>query len=161
MANGLKSFLFNPFALLFFTACLGIALGRVKIKKFCLGACGTLVVGLAVGWLVILSAGRVGKSSPLYAAASKLISQGVISKEFFNLFLILFVVSLGLISGKEVVAALRQYGFKFLSIGFLITLLGFATTTALIKTTDVNPYQLSGVYSGAMLSTPADRKSVV
>ncbi len=155
MGNSLGSFLLNPFTLLFFTAFLGIALGRVKIKSFCLGACGTLVVGLVVGWLTVSFAKRVGKSSPLYASASKLISQGVVSQEFFNLFLILFVVSLGLISGKEVVAALKQYGFKFLSIGFIITLLGFSTTTVLIETTDINPYQLSGVYSGAMLSTPA------
>lgn len=155
MTEGLGKFIMNPFTLLFLTVFLGIVLGKIKIKKFSFGACGALIVGLVIGWGVVLYAKSIDKLSPLYKTASKLTSGGVISEEFFNFFLILFVVSLGLISGKQVVTALKKYGMKFLTIGFVISLTGFILTFGLIKASNVNPYQLSGVYSGSMLSTPA------
>lgn len=147
-------FIMNPFALLFITLFLGMAFGKIKIKKFSFGACGALIVGLVFGWMVMLYANGIGKASPLYKTASQMISKGVISSDFSNFFLILFVVSVGLISGKQVVSALKKYGMKFLTIGFAIPLIAFILTFAAMKVTNVNPYQISGVYSGSMLSSP-------
>lgn len=155
-----ENLILSPFLLLFITAFLGLSFGKIKFGKFSFGACGALIIGLLFGWGVINFANQFGKSSAAYQTAQRIISDGIISNDFFNFFLLLFVIALGLISGKEVVPAIKQYGKKFLAISLIVPLIGFLSTLTLIKTTDINPYQLSGVYTGAMLSTPAFAESL-
>jgi putative transport protein len=71
------------------------------------------------------------------------------------LFLLLFVAAVGLLAAKDIGPVLKKYGAKFVILGFIITLLGAATTygsTMLMK--NANPYEVSGVYTGALTSTP-------
>ena len=155
MVNAFGKFLMSPFTLLFLTIFLGRAFGNIKFfKKVAFGACGALIVGLVIGFFMIVYAKGLSKLSPLHATATNLISKGVISQDFFNLFLILFVAAVGLISGKQVIKAIKTYGTKFLTVGFSISLAAFIITCTVIQVSNINSYQIAGLFSGSMLSTP-------
>jgi hypothetical protein len=106
-------FIINQYVLLFAAAVLGLAFGKIKIGKFAFGLSGTLFSGLLLGWAAVAYAGSVPKTSPIYAAASKVEAGNVISNDFFNLFLIIFIAAIGLLTGKDIGKALKKYGIKW------------------------------------------------
>lgn len=151
----LGAFVLNPFVLLFTTAFLGIALGKIKIRKFSLGLPGALFSGLFLSWASITFATSVPKDSVLYTVAHKVITDGVISKNFFDLFLCLFIASIGLLTGKDIARVLKKYGVKFLILGFAITFTGIVATYGyLVANKQLSSYQISGIYAGALTSSP-------
>lgn len=154
--------IFNPFVLMFVTIALGILLGKVNLGRFSLGSSGALFVGLVIGWAVYKYASAIyisgDEAASGYLAASKIMESNggkVINPYFFSASLIFFVAAVGLLASKDLGAVIKKYGSKFILLGFLITFVGAGATygaTALISST--NSYAISGVYTGALTSSP-------
>jgi putative transport protein len=155
MHFNIGAFALNQFVLLFAAAFLGLAFGKIKIGKFSFGLSGTLFSGLFLGWAAIAYSKHIGQGSPLYAIAHEVATKGVISKDFFDFFLVIFITAVGLLTGKDIGPALKKYGIKFLIIGFVITFVGVAVTFGYVKTAkNYSAYQVSGIYTGALTSSP-------
>lgn len=156
------SLLFNPFVLMFVTIALGLLFGKIKFGKFSFGASGALFVGLVIGWIVYKYANGAyesgDESAAGFAAAATIFSGNggkLIHTNFFSTSLIFFVAAVGLLAAKDLGIVLRKYGAKFVILGLVITLVGAGATygaTAIVKGT--NAYAVSGVYTGALTSSP-------
>ncbi len=145
------AWILNPFILMFLAVFTGMMLGKIKFGKFNFGVSGTLFSGLIIGWWAL----RYAQNLEGNTAADKLMAAGVIPKDFFFLFLILFVVAVGLLAAKDMGLVLKKYGTKFVILGFIITLLGAAATYGMtLLSTGSSPYEVSGVYTGALTSSP-------
>ncbi len=158
MSFDYMKWLMNPFVLMFVTVVSGLLFGKIKFGKFKFGTSGALFTGLLIGWLMLGMAQNVDPetaSASTVKASEALIKSGVVDKGFFTLFLILFVVAVGLLAAKDIDIVLKKYGAKFIIMGFLITFIGAGTTygmTHFFKSN--NPYEVSGVYTGALTSSP-------
>ncbi len=134
----------------------GVLLGRLKIGRFSFGISGALFTGLVIGWFIY------NKYTLLYKGAvyipdhvSSLIQDGVIHINFFYLFLILFVAAVGLLAAKDLGVVVKKYGAKFVTLGFLITFTGAATTYIMsLLSPGRDPFAIAGVYTGALTSSP-------
>jgi len=145
------AWILNPFILMFVAVFTGMLFGKIKFGKFNFGVSGTLFTGLVIGWWALGYAKKLGENK----AAASLISNGVVSKSFFSLFLILFVAAVGLLAAKDMGVVLKKYGAKFVILGFIITLLGAGATYGMtLFSQGANPYEVSGVYTGALTSSP-------
>ncbi len=148
----------DPFVLMFITVATGLLFGKVKFGKFSLGTSGALFTGLLIGWAIYNFGSNIidqGEGTAGYAAATKMISESIIHSHFFNTSLILFVAAVGLLAAKDMGIVLKKYGAKFIVLGMVITFVGAAVTygaTALISST--NAYEVAGVYTGALTSSP-------
>ena len=152
----------NLFILLFITAGLGLLFGKIQFGKFNFGSSGALFVGLLVGWGVYTLAQDIYESGDPDAAgmsAARTIMEtnggNIINTLFFSASLIIFVATVGLLAAKDLKVIIKKYGIKFIALGFLITVVGAAGTyasTAIVK--DANPFAVTGVYTGAMTSSP-------
>jgi len=155
MKFDVMSWMMNPFILMFVAVFAGMLFGKIKFGKFNFGVSGTLFSGLLIGWWVLGVAKGVDEGGQGFKAAGKLISSGVVPKDFFYLFLILFVAAVGLLAAKDMGAVLKKYGMKFVILGFLITFLGAAATYGMtLFSPGASPYEVSGVYTGALTSSP-------
>lgn len=148
----------NPFVLMFVSVATGLLLGKVKFGKFSLGTSGALFTGLIIGWGIYRLGSNIianGEEATGYAAAVKMINNGIINSSFFETSLIVFVAAVGLLAAKDMDVVLKKYGKKFVVLGLLITLVGAGATyaaTAILSNT--NSYEVSGVYVGALTSSP-------
>lgn len=142
----------NPFMLMFLAVFTGMLLG--KLLK--IGTSGALFTGLGIGWAIMKAANKVVASGVgNVKAAEKLLKVSVVDKGFFSLFLILFVAAVGLLAADKIAVIIKKYGPKFILLGFLITFLGAGTTYVLtVLSNGSNPYEVSGVYTGALTSSP-------
>ncbi|TCO71350.1 aspartate-alanine antiporter-like transporter [Marinisporobacter balticus] len=159
MKFDVAAWLMNPFILMFVAVFTGMLFGKIRFGKFNFGVSGTLFTGLLIGWWVLGYGKGFGEGDAAYKAAEKLIKAGVIDKSFFSLFLILFVAAVGLLAAKDMGAVLKKYGAKFVILGFLITFLGATATYGMTLLSPAlglssNPYEISGVYTGALTSSP-------
>jgi putative transport protein len=138
----------------------GMMFGKIKFGKFNFGVSGTLFTGLLFGWVVVRYAKGFVEGDEYFGAAQSFLGKGIIPKDFFYLFLILFVAAVGLLAAKDIKAVLKKYGLKFVVLGLLITFVGAATTYGMtifsskVLETDSTPYEVSGVYTGALTSSP-------
>jgi putative transport protein len=138
----------------------GMMFGKIKFGKFNFGVSGTLFTGLLFGWIVVKYAKTFSEGDDLYSSATSFLGKGIIPKDFFYLFLILFVATVGLLAAKDIGAVLKKYVLKFVILGLVITFMGAAATYGMtILTTKVfdagsTPYEVSGVYTGALTSSP-------
>lgn len=145
----------NPFVLMFIAVFTGMIFGKIKFGKFNFGVSGCLFSGLVIGWWILGYGKGFDKSHPGFKAANRMIEADVIPKDFFYLFLILFVAAVGLLAAKDMGVVLKKYGAKFVILGFLITCLGAATTYGMtLLSPGASPYEVSGVYTGALTSSP-------
>lgn len=135
------------FFLLSVSAALGLLLGRVSWGRFRLGLSGALFCGIAAG---ILVPRLVQEGSSM----EQLLAAGIVPKDVFYLFLILFVASVGLLASRDVGQALRQYGMKFFVLAVVITLAGAVTLYAIASLTGQNAFSVTGLYVGALTSSP-------
>ncbi len=142
----------NPFILMFITIFTGLIVG--KILK--IGTSGALFTGLGIGWLVVkLANDEVAAQGPFASVFNSMLKVSVIDKKFFSLFLILFVAAVGLLAADKISLILKTYGTKFVVLGLLIVFIGAGTTyTLTILSNKANPYEVSGVYTGALTSSP-------
>ncbi|MEG0392416.1 MAG: hypothetical protein RR626_06610 [Anaerovoracaceae bacterium] len=150
--------MFDPFVLMFIVVVTGVIFGKVKFGKFSFGTSGALFTGLVVGYFVYkygLSIVDQGPGTPGFEAATKMMKNGIIHSYFFDTSLIIFVAAVGLLAAKDMGVVVRKYGAKFIILGLLITMVGAGATyasTAIIEKT--NAYEVAGVYTGALTSSP-------
>jgi putative transport protein len=149
-------FISNQFVLMFFSVVLGLALGKVQIRRFYLGTSGGLFVGLPIGWAVqhFLVDPWAGQTEmPAYAV--RILRDGVISICFFQLTLILFVAAVGLLAARDLNRVLRSYGAKLVVLGFVVPFVGAAVCYVMaVLSTNQDPFAVAGVYTGALTSSP-------
>ena len=155
MQFNLAAWIMNPFVLMMITVFLGMLFGKIKFGKFTFGVSGCLFVGLVIGWRVYRLAKAFPKTELGYNAALQLIKSGVIDEGFFTLFLILFIAAVGLLAAKDIGIIIKKYGSKFIILGFLITFTGAAATYGMaLILPGINSYEVTGVYTGALTSSP-------
>ena len=155
MQFNLAAWIMNPFVLMMITVFLGMFFGKIKFDKFTFGVSGCLFVGLVIGWWVYRLASTFPKTESGYKEALQLIKSGVIDKGFFTLFLILFIAAVGLLAAKDIGVIIKKYGSKFIILGFLITFVGaMATYGMALILPGINSYEVTGVYTGALTSSP-------
>ena len=145
----------NPIVLISFCVFLGILFGSIKLGRFSFSTSGSLFVGIVAGWLIVKYIHTIGPESELFGIAQNILSRDIVDKRFFDLFLVLFIASVGLLAARDVGRVIKKYGLKFIILGFLITFIGAATTFgfSLFYKVD-NPYLYTGVYTGALTSSP-------
>lgn len=145
----------SQFMLMFLAISTGLLFGKIKFGKFSFGISGALFTGLIIGWGAFKYSASVAEGSVAFDSAQKLLSAGVISSSFFEMFLIIFVCAVGLLAAKDMGIVLKKYGLKFVILGMLITFTSAAATYgATFFSKDSNPYEISGVYTGALTSSP-------
>ncbi|WP_411682264.1 hypothetical protein [Clostridium thailandense] len=150
-----NSFIMNSFVLLFAAVFLGLLFGKIKIGKFSFGFSGALFAGIALSWSVLTYARGIKSGTTAYKLAQQVVSKGLISTDLFNLFLILFIAAVGLIAGKDIRGILKKYGVKLITIGLVITLSGVTLTYVFLKSNKTfDAHQVSGIYAGALTSSP-------
>ncbi|MGI6486622.1 MAG: YidE/YbjL duplication [Tepidanaerobacteraceae bacterium] len=123
----------NEFFMLFLATCLGLMLGKIKIKNMSLGTSGALFIGLLFGMYGIK-----------------------VNHVLFDFSIILFVSSVGLLASQDIEQVLKSYGLKFAALGIIITSSGaFATyVCTVVYSKTIDPHLLAGTYTGALTSSP-------
>ncbi len=156
MKFDLVKWILSPYVLMFVSILTGLLFGKIKFGKFNFGLSGTLFTGLLIGWFADVYAKGIPESAgKAYTVAQGSIKASVIPKPFFIIFLILFVAAVGLLAAKDMGKVLKKYGVKFVILGVLITLIGaMATYGMTFVFSGANPYYVSGVYTGALTSSP-------
>lgn len=158
MAFDIYGFIMNPFVLLFITVSVGLAAGQIKFGKISFGTSGALFIGLLFGWIISRlgeSIIAVGEDAKGYNAAVNMLDNGVINSLLFTASLVVFVAAVGLLAGKDIGTVIKKYGITFIIIGLVITFVGAGSTyvaSTFIKGT--NPYEVVGIYTGALTSSP-------
>ncbi len=142
----------NQFVLLFIAVFIGFYIGKILR----IGVSGCLFSGLLLGWAITKWAQNIVVTADLHVgAANKLLQINVIDKIFFTFSIILFVTAIGFLAADKLGFVVKKYGIKFILLGFLITFSGAATTYLLTALSgNFNPYEVSGVYTGALTSSP-------
>ncbi|MDX9872410.1 MAG: hypothetical protein RBT41_08335 [Clostridia bacterium] len=155
MSFAYQAWLLNPFALMSLAIVTGWFLGKIRIGRFELGISGIMFTGMFIGWAVLQYAQGIPDGSPVFNTARSLIAADIIDKIYLDLFIILFIASVGLSSAKDIGAVMKKYGLKFIILGFVITAVGAGGTyAAALINKDINPYEAAGVYVGALTSSP-------
>lgn len=117
------------------TICLGLMLGKVKIKGFSLGITLVLFVGIALSAMgIVIDYKLVGLMK--------------------DLGLILFIFTVGLQVGPSFFASFRKGGLQLNLLAVAIVALGVVTTVMISKFSGETLDVMAGVYSGAISSTP-------
>lgn len=112
----------------------GLLLGQIQFKGIKLGISGTLFTGLLMG--------LAGFSVP---------------EAYFSWNLVIFVVSVGLLSSEDALEVFKRFGLKFIFLGAVATSVGALVTVLLVKTignSSIDPLLLAGAYTGALTSSP-------
>lgn len=155
MIFDLTSLILSPYFLIFVTLCIGMVLGDwKKMGSFQLGVGGPLFIGLGVGWAVYSYAQSVPESDPGYSAAASLISNNVIPGTMQNLMLVLFIAAIGLLASKDLRFVMKKNGLKFIILGIIVTAFGAGASYLSTFVANINAYEASGVYTGALTSSP-------
>jgi putative transport protein len=150
------AFITNYFVLIFFSVVTGLLIGKIEFGKFKLGTSGGLFTGLITGWYIYGKYAAPYKNvENLPAYATRMLTEGIIPNELFLFSLILFVAAVGLLASKDLGKVLKKYGLKFILLGFVITFTGaFICYMMSMISKGQNPYAVSGVYTGALTSSP-------
>lgn len=155
MSFDVGSWIMSPFILVFISVVMGVLFGRIKFGYLSFGGSGALFSGLVLGWWVLGYARGFEEGDKAYAAAQSLIHNGVVNVLFFNLFLILFVVPVGLLAAKDIGRVIKKYGAKFIVLSVLITFIGAGGSYVMaIFSKNVSPFEVTGIYTGALTSSP-------
>lgn len=145
----------SPYILMLLAIITGLLFGKIKFGKFSFGNSGALFTGLIIGWIAYKYSLSVAEGSEMYKSAQNLLNSDVIPSGFFDIFLILFVAAVGLLAAKDMGIVIKKYGMKFVLLGLMITFTSAATTyVATWFGGGENPYEVSGVYTGALTSSP-------
>ncbi|MDR1603719.1 MAG: hypothetical protein LBS10_02865 [Gracilibacteraceae bacterium] len=154
----LATFIINPFTLMFVSVALGLYFGKIKFGRFNFGASGALFAGLFLSWLVWHFGARIPVGDPSYAAVRGVLDESIVSSDFFDLFLIVFVAAVGLDAGREIFHVVKKYGARFAVLAILTVMVASAVTygmtLALSSKGDASPFRVAGVLTGALTSSP-------
>lgn len=117
------------------TICLGLLLGKMKIKGFTLGITNVLFVGIALSAIgIVIDHKLIGLTK--------------------DLGLVLFIFTVGLQVGPSFFASFRKGGLQLNLLAIAIVTLGVVTTVMISKLSGETLDVMAGVYSGAISSTP-------
>ena len=157
--NTIINILTNQFLLLFLTIATGLLLGKIKIKNFSLGVSGGIFTGIVIGWLVMNFANQAREGGTGYSSAARILKSGIVAPAFFTFFLLLFLAAIGLTVGKNIGMIFKKYGIRFVVIGVVIPLASMIVAVgcmkfANIKGDKITGFEIAGMYTGAMTSTP-------
>ncbi|PAB58630.1 aspartate-alanine antiporter-like transporter [Anaeromicrobium sediminis] len=149
-------FVTDPFVLIFMSVISGLIIGKFQYKRIKLGNSGGLFTGLFIGWFTYKKyVIPYTNDSSMPAYAQKILSNGLVPKELFLFTLICFIASVGLLASTDIGKVVKKYGFKFMLLGFLITLTGALSCYIVsLLNKNINIFALSGVYVGALTSSP-------
>lgn len=122
----------NELLILFAVMLIGVAIGRVKFHSFSLGVSGALYVGLIFGHFGF-----------------------EVSHEFFELSLLIFVTSVGLLASRDIGHIVMKHGAKLVILAIAITG-SAALLTVLFQSAYSYPQKalIEGVFTGALTSSP-------
>lgn len=116
--------------------CIGLALGKIRIKGISLGIAFVFFVGIIAGNFNL----EVNANMLNYA-------------ETFGL--VLFVYTLGLYVGPNFLGSLRHEGVSLNLWSLAVIVVGTLCAVALWKITDIPMSTMTGIFSGAVTNTPA------
>ncbi|MBO6237924.1 MAG: hypothetical protein J6N50_03945, partial [Bacteroidales bacterium] len=153
--TGITFLVFMGFEIIFF----GYLLGRVRIKGVGLGTAGVFIIALLFG---ALYSTEIGQTITQTVAGEKVDISLNALKVIDSTGLVLFVGSVGLISGPGFFKNLKSNFRDYLSVGLVITAVGFLTTVACFyigrgaeSSNQEFAAALSGIMSGALTNAPA------
>ncbi|HOC81425.1 MAG TPA: YidE/YbjL duplication, partial [Synergistales bacterium] len=112
----------------------GLLIGQIQYRGIKLGTSGTLFTGLLMG--------MAGFTVP---------------ESYFSWNLVIFVVSVGLLSSEDALEVFKRYGLRFIFLGVVATFVGALVTFLLVKVlggSSMDPLLLAGAYTGALTSSP-------
>ena len=151
-----------PFLMLSSFVCifLGLLLGRIKIKKVCLGSSAVFIISLIYGAIfsshiksTISQKSKDGKKIDISSNGLKILE---------NIGLILFIGSVGFKSGSNFFKNFKKNFKSYIVIGLLIILITtilciilFYIGKSSAKNMDEFTAMMVGIFSGALTSTPA------
>ena len=147
--NGVSFLIFSVLAI----AAVGYLLGRVTIKGVNLGTAGVFLIALLFGCLFY---NNLGDQTPLYTTNALKIVE--------SLGLMLFVTSVGFIAGPKFFGNLKKNFKTYILLGLVIIVSGalvcggcivIAKMTMKDVPADQLPAIMTGLFSGALTSTPA------
>ncbi|MBN1688248.1 MAG: hypothetical protein JW893_04035 [Candidatus Omnitrophica bacterium] len=130
--NLVKQLFQDPVGMLFLIITIGILIGRIPFGKFRLAGSGVLLVGLVFGHFGF-----------------------VLPKEIQTIGVVLFVYAVGLNAGPHIVESIKKSKGHFFIMAVIIVGTAGALSLIFRKVFGLAPEIISGLYAGAMTSTPA------
>ncbi|MBQ2698586.1 MAG: hypothetical protein IJF62_01455, partial [Firmicutes bacterium] len=146
----------SPFFLLFITLFFGMCFGKwQKMGKFKLGSSGPLFVGLLISWLVHRWAYGVAADSAYADIAAGVLKNGIIYSPVQSIALILFIVTVGLLASKDLIAVVKRYGARFVFMGTLTPTFGAVLAMLICHLLPgCSAFEAVGVLTGSQTSSP-------
>lgn len=146
----------SPFFLLFITLFFGMCFGKwQKMGKFKLGSSGPLFVGLLISWLVHRWAYGVAADSAYADIAAGVLENGIIYSPVQSIALILFIVTVGLLASKDLIAVVKRYGARFVFMGTLTPTFGAVLAMLICHLLPgCSAFEAVGVLTGSQTSSP-------
>ncbi|MCQ2792116.1 MAG: permease [Bacilli bacterium] len=137
---------------LFLLLALGLALGRVTIKGISFGSAGVFLVALGIG----AAFASVPTDTP-WIGRFVLIEKDIeiYGDVLENFGLILFASAVGFIAGPTFFRSFKSNAKSFITMGISVTVVGILLTALIGLIPDIGPFYASGIFSGAITSTPA------
>jgi len=156
LIKGIPFLMFSSFVCIF----LGLLMGRITIKGVSLGSSGVFIIALIYGALfsshiksTISQQSKDGKNIDISSNGLKILE---------NIGLILFIGSVGFISGPNFFTSLKKNFKSYLIVGLLVILTSTLICVVIFyiaKDSEKNVEEFSvmmvGIFSGALTSTPA------
>ena len=155
LVQGIPFAMFSSFVCIF----IGLLIGRIKIKGVSLGHSGVFIIALLYG---ALFADHISITISQKYNGEKIDISANVLKVIENMGLILFIGSVGFISGPKFFTNLKKNFKSYLIEGLLIILTATLTCVACFyigksSAKDVDEFNamMVGIFSGALTSTPA------
>ena len=145
----------NTFTLLFITIIIGKKLAQIRVRGSSLGPAMILLTGILVSYLAGSYIHSLPETHGYYEEFVALMEASIVPNNILTLFHMLFISGTGLLASKQLLFVLKEYGAKFVAMSVLITTLGFMGTCAATAILEGHSaYEMSGVFTGALSSTP-------
>ncbi|MBM7615410.1 aspartate-alanine antiporter-like transporter [Alkaliphilus hydrothermalis] len=143
----LIKFISNPLLLMFLSIFLGQLIGKINFKNIKLGSSGGLFVGIFISYCITV---YLQKEVP----DSTLLQGAFISSQLFNISLIGFIAAVGLLAAKNIKTIIKNNGYSFMILAFVITATGALTTWGFVRLVSDMKASVIGTYVGALTSSP-------
>ena len=156
LIKGIPFLMFSTFVCIF----LGLLLGRINIKGVSLGSSGVFIIALLYGSLfsshiksTISQATKDGKNIDISSNGLKILE---------NIGLVLFIGSVGIISGPNFFTNLKKNFKSYLIVGLLVILTATLISVIIFyigkkseENTEEFTAMIAGIFAGSLTSTPA------
>ena len=137
---------------MFVMLALGLALGRITIKGISFGSAGVFLVSLGIGALFASIDYNTPFIGQFVLNANDVSIYGDVLENFG---LVLFASAVGFIAGPTFFRSFKSNAKSFITMGVSVTIVGVLLTALIGLIPGIGPYYASGLFSGAITSTPA------